>query len=54
VTKNDIFNVEIIASNLVWKMIDFVKNGYTHVQKRGNVKSINEYVEEAKFGKAVA
>ena len=52
VTENDIFNIEGVVSNLVWKMIDFVKNGYTHVQKHNGVKSINEYIEETKFGKA--
>jgi hypothetical protein len=51
VTENDIFSIEGVVSNLVWKMIDFVKNGYTHVQKQNNVKSINEYIEETKFGK---
>jgi hypothetical protein len=51
VTENDIFNIEGVVSNLVWKMVDLVKNGYTHVQKQNNVKSINEYIEESKFGK---
>ena len=51
VMENDIFSIEGVVSNLVWKMIDFVKNGYTHVQKQNNVKSINEYIEETKFGK---
>ena len=51
VTENDIFNIEGVVGSLVWKMIDFLKNGYTHVQKQNNVKSINEYIKETKFGK---
>jgi len=51
VTESDIFNVEGIVSNIVWKMIDFVKNGYTDVEKKLDVRSIKEYIEETKFGK---
>lgn len=51
VTEGDIFNIEGVVSNLVWRMIDLVKDGYTHVRKEKGVKSIDEYVEETKFGK---
>jgi hypothetical protein len=51
VTENDILKIEGVVSNLVWRMIDLVKDGYTHVRKEKGVKSIDEYVEETKFGK---
>ncbi|MCJ7424381.1 HEPN domain-containing protein [Candidatus Bathyarchaeota archaeon] len=51
VTRSDIDSAEELAVGLVWKLIDFMKKGYTSIQKHNNAKSIDEYIEEAKFGK---
>lgn len=51
VTRGDINIAEGLAVRLVWKLIDFMKKGYTSIQKQNNAKSIDEYIEETKFGK---
>jgi hypothetical protein len=53
VTENDISEAQGLVVNLVWKIVfDFLNKGYTSMQKRKGSKSINEYIEEMKFGKA--
>jgi hypothetical protein len=53
VTENDIFEAQGLVINLVWKLVfDFLRNGYTSIQKRKGSKSIDEYIEETKFGNA--
>jgi hypothetical protein len=51
VTRNDIDTAQVLAVRLVLKLIEFMKKGYTSIQKKNNAKSIDEYIEEAKFGK---
>jgi hypothetical protein len=51
-TENDIHNAQDLVINLVWKLVfEFLKNGYTSIQKIEGAKSIDEYIEEIKFGK---
>ena len=50
-TENDIEEIQMLVTGLVWRLVEFLKNGYTQIQKKEGVKSINEYIEESKFGK---
>jgi len=51
ITKDDVRSMENLVTYVVWKLMDFRKQGYVSVQKKSGVKSIDEYIEEIKFGK---
>jgi len=52
VTREEIWDAENLVINLVWTLIfKFLKEGYSHIKKPEKGKSIDEYIEETKFGK---
>jgi len=51
VTKDDIYTAQGIVTSVMWKLFDFIKDGYTQIQKGKDVKSIDGYIEEIKFRK---
>ena len=49
--KNDVYEIEGLIRTVFWKSQDLRKQGYTDVQKKDGIQSIDGYIEELKFGK---
>jgi hypothetical protein len=43
--------MQSLVVSLVWKLFEFLESGFTRVQKKKNARSIDEYIEELKYGK---
>jgi hypothetical protein len=51
ITFSDTTRLDVFFYELVWTIIDnFLKQGYTQIQKARDKKSIDEYIENKKFG----
>ena len=52
ITLNDITYLERIVSAVIWKLINFfLKEEFTAIAAFEEKKSINEYIDDQKFGK---
>jgi len=51
ITETDVFNMESVVFSVFRKLMEFRERGYAEIQKKPNFQSIDEHIEEIKFGK---
>jgi hypothetical protein len=48
-TNKEIIEMNELVHEIVWKLIEFLGQGYTEIQKKEGKKSIDDYIEQIKF-----
>ncbi len=51
ITEADVLQIQSLVFSVLRELMRFREQGYAEVEKKPNVKSIDQYIEEIKFGK---
>lgn len=48
--EDELHNMENLVVSVFWKLIELREQGYATIQKKKNVKNVEDYIEKLKFG----